>query len=70
VIGLPITTTFRPFPARLTLRPPEGGVWEESYILCDQIRTISTERLLRHMGRVEARRLTQALGHVRFFLNL
>ena len=70
VTGLPITTAQKALPARITLRPPAGGLPEESYILCDQIRTISTERLIRRYGRLEDKYITQALNHVRYFLGI
>ncbi len=70
VSGVPITKTYKPLPARVTVRPPEGGLTEDSYILCDQIRTVSTDRLIRRLGRVQDKRITQVLGHIRFFLDL
>ena len=31
--------------------PPDGGVRERSFVMCDQIRAISNERLINRWGR-------------------
>jgi mRNA interferase MazF len=70
VIGVPLTTTYRKIPGRVTIRPPEGGLTQESYALCDQVRTISTARLVRRMGRVQDKYVAQVLTYVKFLLGL
>ncbi|MDB5068323.1 MAG: transcriptional modulator of MazE/toxin, MazF [Chloroflexi bacterium] len=45
VIALPLTTRERPLPTRVRVEPPDGGVRETSFICCEHIRTLSTERL-------------------------
>ena len=48
VIVLPLTSKTnksRNIPAHLPITPPEGGVKAPSMILCDQLRTISRDRL-------------------------
>jgi mRNA interferase MazF len=47
---VPITSKFRPIRAYLRINPPEGGLPQISYIICDQIRTISRDRLSRRLG--------------------
>jgi len=34
------------------VRPPEGGLRSTSYVLCDQIRTVSKERLGARRGEI------------------
>ncbi len=46
VIVVPLTRTGRRIPMHVAIDPPEGGVRERSYILCDGIRAISKERLV------------------------
>jgi mRNA interferase MazF len=45
VIALPLTTRERPLPTRVRVEPPEGGLRETSFICCEHIRGLSTERL-------------------------
>lgn len=45
VIIVPLTRTGRRIPVHVEINPPEGGVSARSYILCDNIRAISKERL-------------------------
>jgi mRNA interferase MazF len=42
---VPLTRTGRRIPYHVAIDPPEGGVRERSYILCDNLRSISKERL-------------------------
>lgn len=42
----PITRTMRGIPLHIAVAPPEGGVRAPSVILCDAVRSISTERLV------------------------
>lgn len=67
VIVLPITTTLRSLPTRVRVEPPEGGLRMPSEILCDQVRTISTQRLVHKLGAVKhttLREATTRLAHV------
>lgn len=52
VIVLPITSKARPNFPRVRVAPPEGGLSTESWIICEQPRTISTERLVKRIGAV------------------
>lgn len=45
VIVLPMTRTDRRLPTWVQVDPPEGGVSERSFIMCDQVRTVSRDRL-------------------------
>lgn len=45
VIVVPLTRTGRRIPLHVVVDPPEGGVTERSYVLCDNIRAISKDRL-------------------------
>ncbi|CAN5870842.1 type II toxin-antitoxin system PemK/MazF family toxin [soil metagenome] len=53
VIVLPITATDRKIPLHVPVDSPEGGLDRRSFILPDQIRSVSKERLVRRRGRVE-----------------
>ena len=51
---VPLTRTLRGWATRLRIDPPEGGVTAPSEIMCDQLRAITTERLQRRLGLVDA----------------
>jgi len=43
-IIVPITSTDKSNPLHVSIKPSEGGVDKPSFILCDQIRTVSRKR--------------------------
>lgn len=45
VILLPLTTRERQLPTRVRVEPPEGGLRETSFICCEHVRSVSSERL-------------------------
>lgn len=45
IFVLPLTRKDRSIPVHIPIDPPEGGVTERSYILCDALRSISKDRL-------------------------
>jgi mRNA interferase MazF len=70
VTVLPITSTKRPHPTRVELRPPEGGVKAASYVICEQLRTISRTRLAKAVGTVTPATMQEVERIVRFLLGL
>jgi mRNA interferase MazF len=70
LIVLPMTTRHKGIPLHVEISPPEGGVKKTSYIMCDQIRTISTSRLVERWGRVSRETFGRALDGVRIVLDL
>lgn len=52
VVVLPITSRARRLPSRVRVVPPDGGLSVESWIICEQPRTISKKRLLSRLGRL------------------
>ena len=70
VIALPLTSTHRGVPSHVPITPPEGGLKTPSVILCDAIRSIAKERLLRRWGAVSTATLEGVEDRVRFLLGL
>ncbi len=70
VIVLPLTRTGRRIPLHVPLDPPEGGVSERSYILCDAIRSVSKERLDRFWGAVSLETMAVVEDHLSILLDL
>jgi mRNA interferase MazF len=68
---LPITSSARlHIPSRIEVQPPEGGLSNVSYIIGEQTRTISTNRLGRPLGLVSPATLRKAADVVRMLLGL
>jgi len=70
VAVLPVTTTDRGIPLHVALRAGEGGLSRPSFVLCDQVRTISRERLLRRYGAVAASSMEVVEYRLRIVLGL
>jgi mRNA interferase MazF len=70
VTVLPITSAARPYPSRVELRPPEGGLAKVSYVIGEQSRTVSTRRLVRRLGSVTPATLAKVADIVRMLLGL
>jgi len=73
VMVLPITsqtTKSRKIPAHILVMPPEGGLKVPSVILCDQLRTISKDRLQACWGNVTLTTMADVETVLRFLLGL
>lgn len=70
VIVIPITSRAKGMPSHVEVNPPEGGLQVRSFIKCEDIRSISTERLIRVMGTVTLPTLEQVGQRLRLLLNL
>lgn len=71
VFVLPLTRTFRSIPLHVLIEPPEGGLRERSYILCDALRSISKERLHgQPWGRVSANTMQHVEDRLRMLMSL
>lgn len=70
VIVLPITSRDKQIPAHVMVRPPEGGLKHRSFVKCEDIRSVSTIRLVEPWGRV-AKETMEAVGYrLRMLLDL
>lgn len=70
VIVLPVTTARRDIPLHVKVVPPQGGLREVSFVMCDQIRTISKDRLTKRLGAVGEPTLAQVEDRLRILLDL
>ena len=70
VIVLPLTTRDKHIPSHIRITPPEGGLPAVSYIKCEDIRSVSTERLTRRWGEVSAATLAHVEDTMRILLEL
>jgi mRNA interferase MazF len=70
VTVLPITSKARALRTRVTVSPPEGGLSTASYIIGEQVRTVSTDRLVKPLGMVSPSTMAKVSGVVRVLLGL
>ena len=71
VIVMPLTTRARGIPFHVEVKPPEGGVRERSFIKCEDIRSVSRERIIgTPWGILSDRTLSAVAGILRILLEL
>jgi mRNA interferase MazF len=72
VVVVPFTTRERQrMPLRVRVDPPEGGLQEASWALCEAVRSVSSDRLIGEpWGSVSARTLEAIAYRVRTLLDL
>lgn len=68
LIILPITSTNRGIPSHISTHAK--GLNNESFIMCEQIRSVSKERMLDHIGIVEDKVLKEIEYWLSYFLEL
>lgn len=69
-IVLPMTSREKGIPLHVRVDPPEGGVKATSFVKCEDIRSVSTERLIAKLGRVSAETMALVEDRVRILLGL
>lgn len=67
---VPITTTGRRLIAHIRVDPPEGGLTKPSFIMTDQVRTLSKLRLGRRLGAISQMTRAQVEARMRIHLAL
>lgn len=70
VLICPITTRFRRIPSHVPVAPPEGGLRAHSYVVCEQVRAISTERLGPRLGELDRPSMAAIDERLRILLDL
>jgi mRNA interferase MazF len=70
VVAVPLTTRDRRVPLRVQIDPPDGGVKERSFAICESARSISTSRLVANWGTVAPRTLDRVRDSLRILLDL
>jgi mRNA interferase MazF len=70
VVVAPMTTRDRNIPLRVPIDPPEGGVRERCFVMCEMARSVSTDRLIRQWGTVERATLAMVADRLRILLEL
>lgn len=70
VIVVPTTTTPRGLPSHIEIDPATSGLDEVSYAKCEDVKSISEQRLIARLGAVPDITLFEIARSLRFLLNL
>ena len=70
VVVAPITRTQRKVRWHVPVSPPEGGLGSEKFIQCEDVRSVSKQRLKRRRGRVTPPVMQQVEDRLRILLGL
>jgi mRNA interferase MazF len=70
VLVIPLTSTPRGIPWHVQIASPDGGVKNTSFIMCEALRSISKERLLKRWGTVSSRAREEVEDRLRILLGL
>ena len=70
VVVLPVTTKAKAIRSFLRVDPPEGGLNQKSFVICDQIRTMTKARLSRRVGILSERTVHEIERRLKFLLDL
>jgi len=70
IVVAPITRTARRVRWHVQVAPPEGGLVSESFIQCENVRSVSKQRLKRLRGRISGGTIQQVEDRLRILLGL
>jgi mRNA interferase MazF len=70
VIVLPSTSKNKRQPLHVEVTPPEGGLKLTSFVKCDDIRSISKQRLKQRYGALSSQTMAEVENRMRILLNL
>ncbi len=70
VVVLPITTKAKGIPFHVSIDPPEAGLKARSFIKCEDVRSVTKERLGRCLGVVSANTMEAVEDRLRTLLGL
>lgn len=70
LVVAPLTSKGKGIPYHVLVRAPEGGLRIDSYIMCDQVVTVSHNRVEQHWGSLSTRTIALAEDRLRVLLGL
>ncbi len=70
VIVVPTTTTPRGLPSHLEIDPSGSGLDDISYAKCEDVKSISEQRLIAHLGVLPAAVMFEIARVLRFLLEI
>ena len=69
-MALPITTKRKKVPWHVRVAPPEGGLRKHSYIKCEDLRSLSVNRLGKRMGAISRETMLNVEDKLKILLDL
>lgn len=70
VVAIPITSKSKNIPFHVEILPPEGGLSLRSFVKCEDLRSISKQRLARRVGQVNRGTMARVEERLRILLSL
>lgn len=70
IVVLPITRTERGLSSHVRVTPPEGGLPNLSFVKCEDVRSISKQRLRSRWGKASAKTMAAIEDRMRILLSL
>jgi mRNA interferase MazF len=70
VVIVPLTSQEKGIPFHVPIHPPEGGLTLRSFAKCEDVRSISRQRLKRRYGQVARKTMEQVEDRLRILLSL
>lgn len=70
VIVLPVTSKSKGIRSHVPVSPPEGGLNVQSYIKCEDVRSVSIQRFERKLGKVTPLTMNEVENRLRIILVL
>jgi mRNA interferase MazF len=70
VIALPLTSQAKGIRTHVAVQPPEGGLRKPSYIKCEDVRSVTIERLGKRLGAVSPATMDAVVMRLRILMDL
>jgi mRNA interferase MazF len=70
VVVCPITSIAKGIPLHVKITPPEGGLKKESFVKCEDVRSVSKQRLTKRFGIVSQQTIAAIEDRLRILLGL
>ena len=70
VVIIPITSRAKGIPLHVQINPPEGGLTQVSFIKCEDVRSVSKERLTSRRGSISSKTMTAVEERLGILLGL
>ena len=70
VVVIPVTSKAKGIPLHVEVNPPEGGLSLKSFVKCEDVRSISTARLMKKLGKVSPEIINAVEDRLKILLGL
>lgn len=70
VFVIPITSKAKNIRSHVPLLPPEGGLNLPSFIMCEAMRSVSKQRLIKRLGFISSATMSEVEDRLRILLDL